>query len=178
MSYSAASIANAFLSHGFEAKRPITPMKIQKFVYLAHGHALVERPQPIINEFFEAWKFGPVLPSLYHECKRYGPNAITDYVRDLDLQTWERFPASIPDDPHVQEIVEFVWQAYGGYAASTLSDWTHAKGGPWDEVTQGGTLITRGQDIGHELIKKYFTENVYEGDDLFGEETAQEANHS
>lgn len=169
MSYSAASIANGFLSLGFRDEKNITPMKIQKLVYLAHGHALVERPALIINEFFEAWKFGPLLPSLYHECKRYGPNAIDNYIHDLDLRTGLKFPAPMPDETMVRDITEFVWCTYGDYSASTLSDWTHAKGGPWDKVTNGGTKILRGQDISNDLIKIYFSENLYDEPDLFEE---------
>lgn len=173
MTYSAATIANAFLSRSFRDKRSVSPMKIQKLVYLAHGHALVERPQPILNENFEAWKFGPVLPSLYHECKKYGPSGINCYLEDMDLTTGQSAPAPLPTDEITNDIVEFVWGAYGHYQASVLSEWTHAKGGPWDQVTNGGANIIRNQDIPNDLIKIYFEENLYDdGADLFEKATA------
>lgn len=162
MSYTAASIANAFLSRAFRDKKQISPMKIQKLVYLAHGYALVECDEPILNEVFEAWKFGPVLNSLYHECKRYGRNHINQYLKDIDPETGAIAPAPIPDDQRVNEIIDFVWKNYGDESAISLSDWTHERGGPWDQVTMGGKRVLRHQDVPNDLIKRYFERSLYE----------------
>jgi uncharacterized phage-associated protein len=175
MRYSAASIANAFLSRGFRDGRSISPMKIQKLAYLAHGHTLVECPEPLLDEVFEAWKFGPVLPSLYHECKKYGQKSVEHYLEDYDFATNKSFPAPQPSEQVVIDIIDFVWEAYGDQPAISLSDWTHAKGGPWDRVTNGGAVIIRNRDIPDDLIKIYFEENLYAGGDLFEKKAPEEA---
>jgi uncharacterized phage-associated protein len=162
MPYSAASVANEFLSHSFRDKRPITPMKMQKLVYFAHGYTLVECDRPLVDEAFEAWKFGPVLPSLYHECKKYGNRPIRVYLHDFDYRRESRTPAPPPDHPRKIEIIKFVWVTYGPETAEGLSDWTHVKGGPWDQITSGGMDIPRNKDIPNEAIKKYFLENMYD----------------
>jgi uncharacterized phage-associated protein len=162
MSYTAASVANAFLSRAFRDKKKISPMKIQKLAYIAHGYSLVECEEPMLDEVFEAWKFGPVLSSLYHECKGYGGGQIKDYVRDIDPETGKSTPAPVPDDPAVSDIIDYVWENYGDDSAVSLSDWTHVKGGPWDLVTKGGTQILRHQDVDNALIKEYFEKNMYD----------------
>lgn len=162
MQYTAASVANAFLSRAFRDGKSISPMKIQKLLYITHGYSLVECDEPILDEVFEAWKFGPVLSSLFHECKRYGSGAITQYLKDIDPETSEVSSAPVPDDPEINDIIEFVWKNYGGDTAISLSDWTHVKGGPWDEVTEGGTRILRHQDVPNALVKGYFEKNMYE----------------
>lgn len=162
MPYTAASVANAFLSRAFRDKKRVSPMKIQKLLYIAHGYALVECKEPMLDEVFEAWKFGPVLSSLYHECKNYGAGQITQYLKDIDPETGETSPAPLPDDDNLTDIIDFVWRTYGGDSAISLSDWTHVKGGPWDQVTQGGTRIFRHQDVPNKLIKEYFEKNMYE----------------
>lgn len=163
MAYTAASIANAFLSRAFREKKSVSPMKIQKLAYIVHGYALVECKEPILNEVFEAWKFGPVLSSLYHECKSYGGGSIRDYLRDIDPETGKTAPAHIPGDPLVNDIIDYVWTNYSGDSATSLSDWTHVKGGPWDVVTKGGSEIIRHRDVSNDLIKTYFEENMYGG---------------
>lgn len=50
MAYSAASIANAFLLRGFRSKLPISPMMIQKLLYLAQGYHLYVTDKPLIDE--------------------------------------------------------------------------------------------------------------------------------
>jgi uncharacterized phage-associated protein len=173
MAYSAASIANAFLTRAFADRHTIvSPMKIQKLAYLAHGYFLAETGQPLLDELFEAWKFGPVLPSLYHECKKFGQGSINDYIHDYDFATGRSLPAPMPDDKIANEIVEFVWSIYGKMNALDLSDWTHARGGPWDKTTHGGTNIPRNQIIPNALITAYFRENF---DDNFFPAQASEA---
>jgi len=162
MPYTAASVANAFLSRAFRDKTPISPMKIQKLLYMAHGYSLVECEEPMLDEVFEAWKFGPVVSSLYHECKHYGRDAITSYLKDIDPASGAVSPAPLPDDPHVNEIIDFVWDACRDKTAMSLSDWTHVKGGPWDKVTGGGVCILRHQDVPNDLIREYFEGNMYE----------------
>jgi uncharacterized phage-associated protein len=156
MPYSAASIANAFLSRAFRDKRAITPMKMQKLLYFAHGYKLAQCDRPLVDEAFEAWKFGPVLPSLYHECKRYGNRPINNYLHDFDYRREARTPAALPDGQKANEIIDFVWETYGPETAESLSDWTHVKGGPWDKITSGGAEIARNQDIANDEIKNYF----------------------
>jgi len=160
-SFTAASIANAFLSRGFNDGVGISPMKIQKLCYLLQGYNLVDYETPAVNEMFEAWPFGPVLPSLYHECKSYKKADITEYLKDYDYQTEEYCPVGLPDDDSVIANIDFVWSKFGKVDATVLSDWTHAEDGPWDIVTEGGKRILRNQDIPNDLIKKYFLENMY-----------------
>jgi uncharacterized phage-associated protein len=163
MPYSAASIANAFLTRAFRDKIGISPMKMQKLAYIAQGYSLVETGEPLFDELFEAWQFGPVLPSLYHECKVYRNGSVTDYLRDVDLHTSQYSAAPLPTgDEAVDQIIDFVWHQYGKQNAVALSDWTHAKGGPWYTVTKGGTEILRNKDIPNDLINDYFRENLYE----------------
>ena len=41
-------------------------------VYMAHGLTLAVTDKPLIHDRIEAWKYGPVIPLLYHELKRWG----------------------------------------------------------------------------------------------------------
>jgi uncharacterized phage-associated protein len=159
--YTAASIANAFLSRAFGGSgQGLSPMKIQKLAYLAHGYYLAETGEPLLDEYFEAWRFGPVLPSLYHQCKKFGRNEIDRYIEDFDVETGRSSPAPMPDDLTVLDIVRFVWTTYGKMSAVELSDWTHAKDGPWAQTTNSGASIIRNQDIPDSDIAAYFRDHL------------------
>ena len=156
--YSAASVANAFLNKAFQENRTISPMMLQKLLYIAHGYFLVERDNPLLDEVFEAWKFGPVLNSLYHQCKYFRDNNVNKYLFDsYSKMTWH---APIPEDNYVRGIVDFVWKTYGNESPTSLSAWTHEKDGPWDQVTKGGTKILRHKEVPNENIKSYFEEHM------------------
>lgn len=55
-SYSAKEIANYFLE--LSAKKDISPLKIQKLVYIAHGWHLALYGEPLVqDELAEAWEY-------------------------------------------------------------------------------------------------------------------------
>lgn len=170
MPYPAAAVANEFLQLGMNVNAPITPMKLLKLVYLAHGWHLGLTDKPLINEPVQAWKFGPVIPSLYHALKKYGNNPITHLISDEDwfgsdpaLYGGLRiapFEYSIDQGPEANEnqfakkLVARVWEVYSGFSPIQLSNLTHEKGSPWYETPDRDKK--RGVAIGENLIREYF----------------------
>jgi uncharacterized phage-associated protein len=51
-------------------------MKLIKTVFIAHGFYLASKDKPLVNEFVQAWKYGPVIDSVYHEFKGLGHKPI------------------------------------------------------------------------------------------------------
>ena len=70
MTYSTQDIANYFLQKG-EKDPTMTPMKLIKLVYIAHGWNLGLTGKPLVSEDAEAWKYGPVFPSLYNKYRGF-----------------------------------------------------------------------------------------------------------
>lgn len=158
MPYSSAAIANAFLERGKKARHAIDPMKIQKLVYYANGYYVAKtNGAPLVDEFFEAWKFGPVLPSLYYEFQQYGADGIKEFAYDPD----GRHYAIPPDEDLANKVIEFVWQRFGSLDATDLSRRTHKKGGPWERViAEQDGIIYRNKDIPTSYIHEYFSKLV------------------
>lgn len=125
MPYPASLIAYAFVKKGIEAGKPVTQMKLQKMVYFAHGYHMAKGYGPLIDEDFEAWQFGPVVPVIYSEYKRAGRDPIrtTDEQNDAKLRELS---------PQAWESINYTWEATKNLSAMTLSNWTHKKGSPWD----------------------------------------------
>lgn len=55
----------------------ITNLQLQKILYIAHMIHMGRTGQPLIDdEYFEAWDYGPVLPSVYRHVSGFGSHPI------------------------------------------------------------------------------------------------------
>ena len=148
MAYPASLIAQLFVNRAIKEGNPITQMKLQKIVYFAHGLYLASHNEPLIKENFQAWKFGPVVPDIYHTYKFYGSTPITD----TDWVLKKDFHPELVDN-EAKEVIEDTWEALKDANTIQLSNWTHQKGSPWaNHFIQGVNDIT----IPNEEIGKYF----------------------
>jgi len=172
MAYSSRAIANYFLDLAEKEGQPLTPMKLQKLVYFAHGWHLAIVEEPLLDEQVEVWKWGPVVKSLYHAFKEFGNQPISEPARRYSVKREPklRLVVTIPsideeapnaeDAEWTKELLKRVWDVYKGFTAVQLSKMTHASGSPWDQVYQQYTgNPPKGTDIPAELIRKYFIES-------------------
>ena len=56
----------------------LSNLQMQKILYFAHMIHLGRRDAPLIDETFEAWEYGPVMPSLYRKIKFFGSDKVID----------------------------------------------------------------------------------------------------
>jgi uncharacterized phage-associated protein len=54
----------------------VSHKKLQKLLYYVEAWNLVHLDSPLLDEDFEAWVHGPVVPELYHVLKEFGFNDI------------------------------------------------------------------------------------------------------
>ena len=54
----------------------LTPLKLMKLVFFAHGWCLGLTKKPLVCELVEAWPTGPVFPDLYRVIGKYGESAV------------------------------------------------------------------------------------------------------
>ena len=154
MLYSAKSIANEFLNLAEEKGEGLSPMKLQKLVYYAHGWYVGMTGKRLINEEIEAWKFGPVIPSLYQEFKKYGSSPIEEKATEIVGFKIINVELESPKDDAIKKFVKNVWNAYGKFTAITLSEMTHTLNSPWDKTIKASATINR--DIPFEFILSHF----------------------
>ena len=63
------SVANFFIDQ--ENNKDVDNIKVNKLVYVSLGFSLGMEDFVLFDEDVEAWKFGPVIPSVYHHFKKY-----------------------------------------------------------------------------------------------------------
>lgn len=134
--YPAILVGNAILDEAGRRGRRVSPMKLQKLAYYAHGWHLALADKALIDEGVEAWRYGPVVKTLYHEFKDIGKGEIKR--RGITVQFIDR--GFVTNEPTISTsddaypLIQQVWMVYGKYTAVQLSNATHAQGTPWREV--------------------------------------------
>ena len=119
-----------------------TPMQIIKLVYICHGCTLGWTDEPLLEESVEAWRYGPVVPSVYHSFKAFGDQPITlTTAEQAELTSQQKKLIATFERPHRE------------LDGLQLSAMTHARGTPWDR-----TIKSRGEGavIPNALIKNYY----------------------
>lgn len=162
--YSAIQIGNAIIEEAKEHDERVSPMKLLKLAYYAHGWHLAILDEPLIDEGVEAWQYGPVVKTLYHQFKEFGKSGIDrlglvmDYV---DGRFRKREPKIDTQDEELGLLFPRMWSIYGGYTAAQLSNATHADGTPWRTIYDlfDGD-IPPSVKIPDEVIKAHFKEKL------------------
>lgn len=159
MKDNALSVANYFIELAKKDKEDIRPLKLMKLVYIAYGYALALLNRSIIDYRFdkvEAWKFGPVIPSVYHSFKIYGKNPISKCTT-VFVEKKNGFEIEEPTlhDNEAKTVCNFVWRKYGlEYTDNELVTMMHGKGTPWGQVYVEG----ENNPIPEVYTKLYYTE--------------------
>lgn len=74
-------------------------LQIQKLLYLAQMFQLGQNDKPMFDEDFEAWKLGPVIPSVYQTAKIYGSRPVGKLFTD------RTFPADSSERAMLEKVV-------------------------------------------------------------------------
>ncbi|AYN14306.1 hypothetical protein CHR29_03785 [Pseudomonas monteilii] len=153
MAYSALAVANAFIEQGLRGNiKNLTPMKLQKLLFFAQSWHLRKNGAhaPLFDDNFARWKYGPVIPSLYHELKTYGSKPITSTLSNVDIDddfevvlVTPSIPAS---DADAHALIDAIIKKYGRLTGSQLSFLTHEEGTAWqlglEDGEADGSVIT------------------------------------
>lgn len=142
--YSALTVANCIIDYCNSKRRGVSNLKLQKILYYVQAEFLVSTPDhsPCFYDQIEAWDFGPVVPSVYHEYKIYG-SAIIPF-------SCGRVPGKQIASDDYEMIIGMVEQTLP-YSASQLVEFTHMQD-PWkNSYIRGYNNV-----ISNESIRAYF----------------------
>lgn len=165
MKTNALSVANYFIDLAHKDGKPIRLLGLVKRVYIAHGFALALLHRGLLDPRFdkvEAWKYGPVIPSVYHSFKQYRKLPIEEgtVVMEWDaIKNEPTFETPVLTKEDEIAIVKMVWQRYSSFSDNELVDLTHKVGSPWDICFEEGKNIEIPDQL-TELYYKRLIENV------------------
>ncbi|WP_304164193.1 Panacea domain-containing protein [Lonsdalea britannica] len=145
MAYPTVAVANAFIKKALDGKLgDLTPMKLQKLMFFAQSWHLKLYDEPLIDDFFAKWQYGPVIPSLYHEVKRYGGGEIKKTISsivDCDDEVTIVTPVVPKTDRRTSMFIDKIISVYGPLRGTQLSYLTHQKGTAWSCTEKDSSVI-------------------------------------
>ncbi len=161
MPYDCRAIANAVLDLGDQSKLKLTHMAVHKVMYYAHGWHLAQSDQPLIEQEFEAWKDGPVQRLVWDTLRISGGKPVTCRATRLDLVTRQVIVVNEEIDSEHWRFLREIVVGYGNLHAFELSEMTHERFGPWDQVWNAKNgKVSLGMRIPNQSVKSHFRKSV------------------
>ncbi len=126
---------------------PMSHLKLQKLLYLSYERFLKKTGVPLFKDEIHAWKYGPVVESVYDVFKTHGSSVIPYEEDDKVLLSTEEIAVSpsfmrILVSEHGEAtltIIHSVLKDFAHYTAWELVDITHEDGKPWKRVYKEGS---------------------------------------
>jgi uncharacterized phage-associated protein len=122
------NVARYFIIRAYEdgIEAEMTNMKVQKLLYYAQSLHLALYNEPLFAEEIQAWRYGPVCPPAYR------------FYSDFEAKQLPIPPKELLSDfsSEKKELLEEIWEYFGGYHAYGLSDMTHGEF-PWKKARKG-----------------------------------------
>jgi len=160
--YTTDEIANFFIEKGLSENNPVNPMKLQKLLYYAYGWYYGMKNEPLFDEKIQAWRYGPVIKSIYHKVKAYGNYPITTPIYNTNIIGLSTsIPRICDDNTYIKEYLETIWYGFSKYSAIELANLTHEVGAPWDTTIKNNDS-NMDVIISDDIIKEYFTDKIKE----------------
>ena len=145
--YNPIYVSNNFLMRSFNQKIPVTSMKIQKMLYFLYRDYLKNTGQSLFTERFSAWKYGPVLETVYYTYKKFGGNSINAYGGIPSYYIKE------DDDIVLKNIINDVWGSSRLYNGIYLSQLTHKSESAWYKAWINNCTFLSDDDIGNDTVE-------------------------
>lgn len=84
--------------------------------------------EPLVDEYFQAWDYGPVLPKLYHEAKFLGIKPVDDIF----------YGTSLANSGHEFDMLKRAAGELTNLKPGRLVQYTHRPGGAWAKNYRAG----------------------------------------
>ncbi|MGT2933665.1 Panacea domain-containing protein [Streptococcus catagoni] len=143
----ALDVANTFLVRAKKENIDISPMKLQKLVFLLYKEYLKNTEKKLFEDKFEVWMYGPVVSNIYQAFKKYGSNKITNYYINSNNQY---LTVKFGLNEAFDNCFEKVWQKYKELDGVFLSQLTHQKDTAWSIADSLNREFLSDQDIYNE----------------------------
>jgi len=132
----------------------ITNKKLQKLLYYIEAWSLVHQSS-IIDEDFEAWIHGPVIPEVYHKFKIFNYSPIKNEYKEGESAS-KKLNELLKDHIDRKDLIIEVLNKYGQMTSYHLENLTHSEE-PWIKARIGlGELDHSSIKIDKKIMKSYY----------------------
>ena len=140
------------------SKISCTQLKLQKLVYLCFADYLCDTGKELFTDKIYAFKYGPVVDTVYKRYKEYGYKSIEDEQKNIDSRNISEMPAKsriLFAENGTEKLIsiEKTLKKYGSLSATDLVDLTHKDNSPWSKSFKGLGKLYSSMKL--DTIKKY-----------------------
>lgn len=132
--YDAIDVANYIVNYCIDNNDPVSNLKLQKVLYYVQAASLVEHDDIMFRDDICAWKYGPVVESVYHNFKWFVDKAIDekvtgkyDFFENEDDDSYNPEEIIMESD---RNLIQKVITSYKSYSALSMVKKTHNEA-PW-----------------------------------------------
>ena len=159
MDYDALHLANSIIRYTWTKKSPyneICLLKLMKLCYITLGNYLAVKEDDFFEDEVYAWKYGPVIYSIWHEFKGFflyneitcwGGHGESFRIKNEDRKDKDTF---------LWKLVRDVCDKYKDVNPNGMVELTHGKGTPWYDHKVELLNGERNIIIKKEEIRKYY----------------------
>ena len=133
--HSPMNVTNNVLKRAFNDDIPVTPMKLQRLLYLTAVDYARRTGGPLLYEPFQAWRYGPVLRSVYDKFLPIGHDPIRVYARNA---AGEARLVNEAKRPEVARTVDAVWAEFRHVPVVELARIICQPGTVWHRTVSAG----------------------------------------
>lgn len=147
--YDARDLANLMLDQADELSIALTNMSLNKLLYIANGCYLADYSELLVEDKFEAWDYGPVIPRVYSCFKAFGSEPITARAQRFDPVKRQFFYKQYSVQAAHSDYSKFILQGFGCAGGYSLSELSHVIGDAWSAAYK----LTADAGRTHSIIK-------------------------
>lgn len=135
-----------------------TQLKLQKLVYMCFADYLCNTGKNLFTDKIVAYKYGPVIESVYKKYKKYGYKLIEERAKNIKIDNKYEMPSKsrilfAEDGTEKLISIEKTLNKYGNLSASKLVELTHKENTPWARTHKGPLVFN--SVIQNDVIKEY-----------------------
>ncbi len=115
----------------------LTPLHILKLTYMSHGYTWGITDKALISDRVEAWKYGPVIPTVYEALSMYGSNPVDAlHYCGTSISSEDKVKARVEElgkrfSDAEKEVIDCVVDVYKKWTGGQLIALMHKEGTPW-----------------------------------------------
>ena len=151
-------VARYIINYSNEKCYGVSNLRLQKLLYFVQAYylAFTEKHEPCFDAAIEAWDFGPVVPEVYREFKRYGSGnipSVESYLAFPENEMWAVKRVKFNPDVICQddrERINNIVDGFSGFSTTALVEITHNQT-PWKKARSA-----KGKIITVDSMKEYF----------------------
>ena len=106
----------------------------------------------LFEEEIQAWKYGPVIPSIYYEFKNFTRKIITKKSNEFKENGNTYYPKIFQEDIELEELLTVVWKIIEKKSGVNLIKLTHKRNTPWSLFYNP----SENNIIKKDIIKRYY----------------------